>query len=62
MDPSTKLVAGEWLMSTGKKTYAPPQLIVLGTVEEMTQQAKSKSYGGGDDVLVNNQAILANLS
>lgn len=49
-------------MSTGKKTYAPPQLIVLGTVEEMTQQAKSKSYGGGDDVLVNNQAILANLS
>jgi hypothetical protein len=49
-------------MATGKKQYTPPQLIVLGTVEDLTQQAKSKAYGGGDDVLVNNQAILANLS
>jgi hypothetical protein len=62
MDPSTKLIAGERLMATGKKQYTPPQLIVLGTVEDLTQQAKSKAYGGGDDVLVNNQAILANLS
>ncbi|MGD8276821.1 MAG: lasso RiPP family leader peptide-containing protein [Gemmatimonadota bacterium] len=49
-------------MTTVKKTYAPPQLIVLGTVEDLTQQTKSKAYGGGDDVLVANQAILANLS
>ena len=49
-------------MSTAKRTYAAPQLVVLGTVEDLTQQTKSKAYGGGDDVLVANQAILANLS
>jgi hypothetical protein len=49
-------------MTSGKKMYATPQLVVLGTIEDLTQQIKSKQFGGGDDVLVNNQAILANLS
>jgi len=49
-------------MTSGKKMYATPQLVVLGTIEELTQQIKNKQYGAGDDVLVNNQAILSTLS
>lgn len=49
-------------MSTGKKEYVAPQLVVHGTIVELTQQTKNKVFGGGDDVIVNNQAILANLS
>lgn len=47
---------------SSKQQYAAPQLVVLGTIEELTRQAKNKTFGGGDDVIVNNQAILANLS
>ena len=47
-------------MLSEKRTYAKPELVVLGTIEELTQQVKNKVFGGGDDVLVNNQAILSN--
>lgn len=45
-----------------KKTWTTPQMTVHGTVEDLTRQTKNKTFGAGDDVLVNNQAILANLS
>ena len=46
-----------------KSTWAKPSFNVYGSVKEITQvqQAKNKSFGGGDDVIVNNQAILAPL-
>lgn len=44
-----------------KKEYATPRLVVHGTIEDLTQQVKNKTFGGGDDVLVNNQAILSNV-
>ena len=49
-------------MAAAKKDYEAPQLVVHGTIVELTQQVKNKAFGGGDDVIVNNQAILANLS
>jgi len=49
-------------MTTEKKTYVAPQLTVHGTVEQITLQTKYKTFGAGDDVLVNELAILANLS
>jgi hypothetical protein len=48
-------------MQNTKKEYAAPRLIVHGTIEDLTRQVKNKSFGGGDDVLVNNQAILSNV-
>lgn len=44
-----------------KKSWVTPTLTRHGSVKELTQQVKNKSYGAGDDVLVNNQAILASL-
>jgi len=44
-----------------KKPWVAPTLTLHGSVKEITQQFKNKTLGGGDDVLVNNQAILANL-
>lgn len=49
-------------MGTAKKEYTAPQLVVHGTIVELTQQVKNKVFGSGDDVLINNQAILANIS
>lgn len=45
-----------------KKAWTTPQVTVYGTVEDLTRQTKNKTFGAGDDVLVNNQAILANIS
>ena len=44
------------------KTWKTPELIAHGSLEQITQQTKNKTFGGGDDVLVNNQLILSNLS
>ena len=44
-----------------KKEWVTPKAIRYGSVKEITQQMKNKTYGGGDDVLVNNQSILADL-
>ncbi len=45
-----------------KKGWKTPRLAVYGTIGEITLQFKTKSFGGGDDVLVNNQSILSNAS
>ncbi|MBE0591954.1 MAG: hypothetical protein IH616_06090 [Gemmatimonadales bacterium] len=45
-----------------KKPWVTPTATRCGSVKEITLQSKNKTFGGGDDVLVNNQAILANLS
>ena len=58
MEPSTTAAIE---VETMKKEYATPRLVVHGTIEDLTQQVKNKTFGGGDDVLVNNQAILANV-
>jgi hypothetical protein len=44
-----------------KKTWNTPTLIIHGSVEELTLQTKNKTYGAGDDVIVNNQTPLANM-
>ena len=49
-------------MTTGKKEYVAPQLVVHGTIVELTQQIKNKVWGGADDVLISNQAVLGNVS
>jgi hypothetical protein len=45
-----------------KKEWSSPKLTVHGSVEEITQQTKYKTFGSGDDVIVNNLSILANIS
>lgn len=45
-----------------KEQWTTPHLTVYGPLEEITQQIKYKVFGKGDDVLVVNQAILANAS
>jgi hypothetical protein len=44
------------------KTWKTPELITHGSLEKITQQTKNKTFGNGDDVLVNNQQILTNVS
>jgi hypothetical protein len=41
-----------------KKAYTKPELTVHGTLEQLTQQTKNKFWGGSDDVIVQQQAIL----
>jgi hypothetical protein len=48
------------MKATEKKIYTTPKVTVHGTLEELTQVTKNKTFGGGDDVIVNNMAILAN--
>jgi hypothetical protein len=43
---------------TSKKMYTKPELIVHGTLQQLTQQTKNKFWGGTDDVIVQQQAIL----
>ncbi len=45
-----------------KKKWTNPALIVHGKVEEITRQTKYKTWGGSDDVLVNNAPALSNLT
>ena len=45
-----------------KQVWTAPTLTVYGSVEELTEGFKNKTFGPADDVLVNNQAILQNLS
>jgi hypothetical protein len=45
-----------------KQVWTVPTLTVYGSVEELTEGFKNKTWGPADDVLVNNQAILHNLS
>ena len=42
-----------------KKEWITPQATPCGSVKEITLQTKDKTFGAGDDVIVNNQAILA---
>ena len=51
------------MAQTSRKRWIDPSLKVYGSVKEITQvqQSKSKTFGSGDDVLVNNQAILSPL-
>lgn len=44
-----------------KRQWVTPKAIRYGSVKEITQQTKNKTYGGGDDVLINNQQLLTNL-
>ncbi len=46
---------------TAKKAWTAPRLTVYGGVTQITQQTKNKTFGSGDDVLVNSQAILSNV-
>ncbi len=45
-----------------KKGWQTPRLSVYGTIGQITLQFKCKSFGGGDDVLVNNEGILSDAS
>ena len=48
---------------TQHQSWDTPQLTVYGSVAEITQShPKHKTFGPGDDVLLNNQAILSTLS
>ncbi len=42
-----------------KKEWVTPEAFRYGSVKEITQQTKNKTFGPGDDVLVNDQTILA---
>jgi hypothetical protein len=42
-----------------RKLWVSPQLVVHGSVEQITQQPKIKVTGGGDDVILNNQQLQA---
>lgn len=44
-----------------KKQWVTPKAIRYGSVKEITQQTKNKTFGGGDDVFVNEQQILSNV-
>jgi len=43
-----------------KRDWVTPQATRYGSVKEITLQVKNKTFGAGDDVLVNNQSILSN--
>jgi hypothetical protein len=45
-----------------KKNWQTPKMIVYGDMEAITKATKYKTYGQGDDVMVNNQSILGDLS
>ncbi len=45
-----------------KKKWTNPTLIVHGKVEEITRQTKDKTFGSGDDVIVNQGPTLGNLT
>ncbi len=45
-----------------KREWTTPKAICYGSVKDLTQQTKNKTWGGGDDVLVNEQAILSDVS
>jgi hypothetical protein len=42
-----------------KQAWKTPELTVYGSVEQITQQFKYKSFGAGDDVLVDLLPILS---
>ena len=41
--------------------WVTPSLTVYGSVKEITQQSKEKTWGGGDDVMIDCQSILSDL-
>ncbi len=41
-----------------KQPWTTPTLIIYGDVEELTADIKNKTFGFGDDVLVQNQPTL----
>ncbi len=43
-----------------KRQWVTPKAIRYGSVKEITQQTKDKTWGGGDDVLIDNQQVLTN--
>lgn len=44
-----------------KREWVTPKAVRHGSVKEITQQTKNKTWGGGDDVLINNQMMLTNV-
>lgn len=44
-----------------KREWVTPKAIRYGSVKEITQQIKNKTFGGGDDVLINDQQVLTNV-
>ena len=48
--------------SSDRKPWLAPGLVVFGTVEDITAQTKYKSFGPADDVFVNNEQALHNVS
>lgn len=47
---------------TPKKEWVAPKAVRYGSVKEITQQTKNKTFGPGDDVLINNQQLLSNVA
>ncbi len=45
-----------------KKEWVTPSVVRYGSVREITKQTKQKTWGSGDDVLVNNQSLLGDYS
>ncbi len=43
------------------REWFTPKAIRHGSVREITQQTKNKTWGGGDDVLINNQQMLSSV-
>ncbi len=43
-----------------KRQWVTPKAIRYGSVKEITQQIKNKTWGGGDDVVIDSQQLLTN--
>jgi hypothetical protein len=44
-----------------KKAWVTPKATRYGSVREITRDTKDKTFGAGDDVLIDDQAILADV-
>lgn len=45
-----------------KREWTTPKAICYGSVKDLTQQTKNKTFGEGDDVLLNGEATLSDVS
>ena len=45
-----------------KRVWDTPVLTMYGHIEEVTQQTKNKTFGSGDDVILDGQITLYNVS